>query len=78
MLFRSRLWCTVYGEGNIAVLSAEGEVTARIPTAGNAPTNVAFGANNEKRLYVSEHQYGRIEVFPVDASGLRLNTGPGM
>ncbi|MEP0322298.1 SMP-30/gluconolactonase/LRE family protein [Bauldia litoralis] len=65
-----RLWCTVYGEGCVAVVSPDGEVVDRIRTEGTAPTNVAFGPDNERRLYVSEHALGRIEVFDVEAEGL--------
>ncbi len=70
-----RLWCTVYGEGNIAVISPSGEIVERIKTAGSAPTNVAFGRNGEKRLYVTEHELGQIEVFDVDARALLLVAG---
>lgn len=65
-----RLWCTVYGEGCVAVVAPDGAVADRIRTEGAAPTNVAFGDHDERRLYVSDHQYGRIEVFDVDAEGL--------
>lgn len=71
-----RLWCTVYGEGVIAVIDAGGAVIDRIATAGNAPTNVAFGRNGKRKLYVTEHQNGAIEVFDVDGEGLPLLTGP--
>jgi len=70
-----RLWCTVYGEGNVAVLSPDGKVVDRLKTAGSAPTNVAFGRDGEKRLYVTEHELGQIEVFDVDAEGLHLHNG---
>ncbi|MCF6327205.1 MAG: SMP-30/gluconolactonase/LRE family protein [Devosiaceae bacterium] len=70
-----RLWCTVYGEGNIAVISPAGEIVERIKTAGSAPTNVAFGRDGEKRLYVTEHELGQIEVFDVDAKAFLLADG---
>lgn len=70
-----RLWCTVYGEGVVAVISPDGAVTDRIATLGNAPTNVAFGAGGETRIYVTEHELGQIEVFDVDAKGLPLFEG---
>lgn len=62
-----RLWCTVYGEGVLAVMDTSGIILERVRTAGSAPTNVAFGRDGEKRLYVTEHQLGQIEVFDVDA-----------
>lgn len=70
-----RLWCSVYGEANVAVVSPAGKVIDRLRTDGNAPTNVAFGANGERRIYVSEHQKGQIEVYDVEARGLTLHAG---
>ena len=70
-----RLWCTVYSEGCVAVVSVEGEVLDRLRTEGRAPTNLAFGPGGERRLYVTEHEQGTIEVFDVDAAGLNLFDG---
>lgn len=71
----AQLWCTVYGEGVVAVISPDGVVTDRIATHGNAPTNVAFGPDGEAKIYVTEHEHGQIEVFDVDARGLPLFSG---
>lgn len=71
-----RLWCSVYGEATVAVIDPTGAIISRLKTDGTAPTNVAFGANGERQLYVSDHQKGRIEVFDVDAEALPLNPGP--
>lgn len=71
-----RLWCTVYGEGVVAIISPDGEVSDRLEIEGKAPTNVAFGPDQECRIYVTEHQLGQIEVFDVDTHGLPLFTGP--
>lgn len=70
-----RLYCTVYGQADVTVLDAGGQVAERIPTEGSAPTNVAFGPDGEHRIYVTEHQLGRIEVFDVGTSGLPLYDG---
>lgn len=70
-----RLWCTVYGEGAVAVVAPDGSVTDRLATQGSAPTNVAFGPDGERRLYVTEHANGQIEVFDVDAEALPLHDG---
>lgn len=70
-----RLWCTVYGEGVVAVVDPTGRIVDRLKTDGSAPTNVAFGPDGERRIYVSEHEKGRIEVFDVDAEALPLHRG---
>jgi len=66
------LYVTVFGQGDVTVLSPEGEVVERIETAGNLPTNVAFGASGEQKIYVTEDEFGRVEVFDVGTQGLRL------
>ncbi len=68
-----RLWCTVYGESAVAVLDREGAVVDRVRTDGRAPTNVSFGYRGEHRLYVTEQERGRIEMFDVDIGGLALH-----
>jgi gluconolactonase len=66
------LYCTVFGEKNVAVVDPSGKVIRRIETQGARPTNVAFGANGERRLYVTEQELGQIEVFDVETSGFPL------
>jgi gluconolactonase len=68
------LYVTVYGQGDVTVLSPSGEVVERIETAGSLPTNVAFGRPGERRIYVTEDEFGRVEVFEVGTEGLRLYT----
>lgn len=69
------LYVTVFGQGDVTVLAPDGAVKSRIKTAGAAPTNVKFGLG-ERRIYVTEDQYGTIETFDVDALGLPLHPGP--
>ena len=66
------LYVAVYGQGDVTVLSPEGEVVRRIETAGSLPTNVTFGETGEQKIYVTEDEFGRMEVFDVATDGLRL------
>jgi gluconolactonase len=66
------LYVAVYGQGDVTVLSPAGEVVERIETAGSLPTNIAFGRPGEQRIYVTEDEFGRVEVFEVRTEGLRL------
>ncbi|RMF76292.1 MAG: SMP-30/gluconolactonase/LRE family protein [Chloroflexi bacterium] len=68
-----RLYCTVFGQGDVTVLGTDGRVVERIKTAGKLPTNVAFGLG-ERKIYVTEDEHGTLEVFEVDAEGLPLYT----
>lgn len=70
-----RLYCAVFGEGNVAVIGPDGSVERRIGTEGANPSNVAFGPDAEQRLYVTEHQFGRIEMYDVDTIALPLYYG---
>ena len=67
------LYVAVYGQGDVTVLSPSGNVVERIETAGSLPTNVAFGLG-EQKIYVTEDELGRVEVFEVGTGGLRLYT----
>lgn len=69
------LYVTVVGQGDVTVLGTRGEVVNRIKTEGNFPTNVAFGSEGSKRIYVTEDQFGTIEVFDVGVDGARLYDG---
>jgi gluconolactonase len=65
-------YVSVYGQGDVTVLSPSGEVVERIRTAGSLPSNVAFGRPGEQRIYVTEDEFGRVETFEVGTEGLRL------
>lgn len=69
------LYCAVFGQGDITVLDSSGNVNRRIKTEGKYPTNVAFGPGDEKKLYVTENQYGAIELFDVDTTSAELYYG---
>ena len=66
------LYVAVHGQGDVTVLSPEGDVVRRIETAGRQPTNVSFGRSGEQRIYVTEVEFGRVEAFGVETEGLRL------
>ena len=71
-----RLFVAVFGQKDVTVLGAKGEVVERIPTAGKLPTNVAFALPGRKRIHVTEYEFGQVEAFDVTADGLPLWTGP--
>ena len=67
-----RLYVTVFGHGDVAVLETDGALAQRLSLEGKSPTNVAFGPPGEKRIYITEQELGRIEVLRVDTEGLPL------
>jgi gluconolactonase len=69
------LYVTVYGQGDVTVLGEDGRVVKRIKTGGSLPTNCAFGPAGSEKLYVTETEFGTLEVFDVGADGFPLYTG---
>lgn len=67
------LYVTVFGQGDVSVLGPEGRVVERIRTSGQKPSNVAFGPPGERRIYVTEVEFGRVEAVEVAADGLPLH-----
>ena len=70
-----QLYCTVFGQGDVTVLGTDGRLVKRIKTKGRYPTNLAFGPDGETKLYVTENEFGCIEAFDADTSGLALHYG---
>jgi gluconolactonase len=67
-----QLFIAVYGAGTITVLGPDGSIVRQIPTRGSRPTNIAFGANNQKIIYVTEDETGTFQTMDAGSSGLPL------
>jgi gluconolactonase len=59
------LYVAMLGQGDVTMVAPDGTIAGRLPTHGRDPTNVAFGGQGERRLYVTEIEFGRIEVLEV-------------
>lgn len=70
-----RLYCAVFGQGEVAVVAPDGSIERRISTEGQNPTNVAWGPDGDTRLYVTEHELGQIELHETDTTALPLYYG---
>ncbi len=69
------LYVAVFGQGDVTVLGAGGEVVDRMPTQGMLPTNLAFALPGQHRIHITEYQLGQVESLPVSRDGLRLWDG---
>ena len=67
-----RLYCTVYGQGNVTVLNTDGSVAERLALDGECPTNCAFALNGHT-LLVTEVGHGQVEALDVPCGGLALH-----
>jgi len=70
-----KLYVAVFGQRDVTVLGAEGQVFERIPTAGILPTNLAFALPGRKKIFITEYELGQMEVVDVPTDGLPLFNG---
>lgn len=69
------LYTAVFGQQDITVLGRLGNVIRRIATKGSLPTNVAFALPGQKRLHITEYEFGQMETYKVPSDGLPLWDG---
>lgn len=63
------LYACVFGQGDVTVLDRDGRVLRRIKVEGSLPTNLAFGHDGERKIYVTEVETGSVQVFDVETGG---------
>lgn len=71
------LYVTVWGQGEVVVLSPDGEWVERIQTGGSRPTNVAFHPERAE-IVVTEVETGTLQRLPARAPGLPLPGWTGL
>ena len=67
-----RLYCTVFGDGVVAVLDRDGALVDRIPVGGSKPTNIAFLRKGHTAL-VTEVAQSMLQLIAVPCCGLELH-----
>ncbi|WP_432798301.1 SMP-30/gluconolactonase/LRE family protein [Poriferisphaera sp. WC338] len=63
------LYVTRYGKGTVAVIDEAGEVVREIEVGGKRVSNVAFGGEDGRTVYVTVVDRGRLEKFRVARPG---------
>jgi gluconolactonase len=63
------LYIARYAAGEVTVVSPHGTVIERIKLKGQKPTNVAFGGEDGKTVYVTLQERGAIETFRTERAG---------
>jgi gluconolactonase len=63
------LYVARYGAGRIAVLSKEGELSNEIMLSGAFPTNVAFGGEGGRKVFVTLQKMRAIDTFEAPFAG---------
>ena len=67
-----RLYCAVFGQGNVTVLDRDGSVADRIPTCGSRPTNIAFCEGPTGGAVVTASDAGCLEWLGLPCRGRPL------
>lgn len=63
------LYITRHGKGTVAKIAPSGTLIKEITLAGKKPSNIAFGGEDGRRVYITLQDNGNIETFLVDAPG---------
>ncbi len=66
---QGNLYITRHGKGTIAVIAPDGNLLREITLKGKNPSNIAFGGNDGKTIYVTLQDQGNIESVRVDHPG---------
>ncbi|WP_445354117.1 SMP-30/gluconolactonase/LRE family protein [Microbulbifer sp. EKSA008] len=67
-----RLYCAVFGQGDVTVLDGEGSVAERISTCGKRPTNIAFCEDSRGGAVVTILDAGCLEWVGIPCRGRQL------
>lgn len=70
------LYVAHFGMGEIAVFGPEGGRVDTLPAGGEKPTNVAFGDDDMRGLYVTEVETGSVYRLEPGVEGLLLHCDP--
>jgi sugar lactone lactonase YvrE len=66
---KGNLYIARYGKGVIAIVSPQGKLIREVTLKGKFPTNVAFGGQNGKTVFVTMQKRGAIETFLSEHRG---------
>lgn len=66
---QGNLYIARYGKGVIAIVSPQGKLLREVKLKGKFPTNVAFGGEDGKTVFVTMQKRGAIEKFTSEFSG---------
>ena len=67
-----RLYCAVFGQGDVTVLDRDGSVAERIPICGSCPTNIAFCEDPSGGAVVTVFDAGCLEWLKLPCRGRPL------
>ena len=66
---KGNLYITRHGKGTVVILNPKGEILREIDVLGKHPTNLAFGGEDGKTVFVTEAEKTRLVTFRVENPG---------
>jgi sugar lactone lactonase YvrE len=73
---QGNLYVSRYGKGVIAIISPQGNLLREVSLKGKYPTNVAFGGEDGKTVFVTLQKRGAIEKFNSEFVGRSFSVYP--
>ncbi|HHH52638.1 MAG TPA: SMP-30/gluconolactonase/LRE family protein, partial [Bacteroidetes bacterium] len=70
---KGNLYVAHFGTGHLFVINKQGEIIQKIKTPGLKPTNVEFGGEDMKTLFLTEVQTNSLYKIRTKFTGLLLN-----
>ncbi len=72
----SNLYAAHFGGGQIFVISPEGKIINKLETPGKKPSNVEFGGEDFKTLFITEDETNSVYKTEVEIPGSKLFYSP--
>ena len=69
---RGNLYVAHFGGGAVYIISPDGKILQKIPTPGKKPSNLEFGENDMKTLFLTEVETNSVYRLQVPVSGSKL------
>lgn len=70
------LYVAHFGSGSVYMLDTSGTIVQTIHMPGKKPTNVEFGGEDRRTLFITEVETGALYTVRVEIPGLRLFSAP--
>ncbi|MCF2860415.1 SMP-30/gluconolactonase/LRE family protein [Pseudoalteromonas sp. SMS1] len=66
---QGNLYIARYGAGEVVIISPAGQLLRKVKLTGQFPTNVAFGGEKGRQVFVTMQKRGAIETFESEYAG---------
>ena len=70
------LYAAHFGSGTVFIISPEGKILSEIKTPGSKPSNVEFGGEDLKTLFITEDETNSVYKTEVETPGAKLFFSP--